>query len=1179
MPSRKDDPDTEHPSAAIDPKRTAAQVEGAGSDHDHPSTPHSPTTEQAPSVAEVIGRLDRLWAGTPAETQGPFASLAGTRVGPYVIERAIGRGGFGIVYKARDERVARDVALKIPRPEVLLDDEKLKRFEAEATATAQLDHPSIVPLYEAELAGATPYLAAAYCPGPNLRQWLNDNPEPRPGPAAARFVVALAEAVQYAHDQGVFHRDLKPGNVLLMPVPRNDDDNQREPFANRTGDGPAPDSTPRSSVSGDRGTSLDDYLPRLTDFGLAWFSENAMAATQTSIRLGTPLYMAPEQAIGRSSRRGPETDIYALGVLLYELISGRPPFSGSSEFEIVQQILNVEPTAPDRLNKGIARDLSSICLKCLEKEPARRYISAAELQADLLRYLHGQPTVARPVSAFTRGVRWAKRTPTVAALLLLSCVAVAATVGGLSFHLHTVNQQTTALADAVVAVRGERETARKALDDAEAARDNAELLRQEARKTSYRSDLRLAFQLFRSGHVVAVRDLLKNQVPTDDTDLRGPEWFVLQADLDAATRVLGHLDGAVTECVVSPDGRKAYTAGTDGYVRIWDLHTGRVIQRYHAMIGEIHALALSPDGATLAAGGMALIVNAEVRLMDAATGQRRTSLQSHETTIESIAFSRDGLWLAAGSRYQPVQLTRLADGVTRSLPANRRNRMLSFSADSQWLAVGADTHRVDLWPVEQETRSTPHEVPGYRTGKPYLAAFAPHGSLLATSYTDRSFVSLFHQPDNRRQALAMEREAHSRSARLKSLGFSPDSQRLAAGDEAGSIVFWNLNNPSADSPEELEPAASFSPHEATVSAVQFIDESNLISGGEDGRVCITSPFAHGGQHWRWRGVGVMDAMVTDDQLFLGCDDGTVRRMDRDVPLREPKQSVLAMPENRVQSIAAPDIFVSTTSAVACLAVSPDGQRMATGSRRGGVLEFDCLSGRLLREIQPEANNTDAAVRDISYSANGNLMAFAGRDRLVRILETDTGRVRLSHFIGNGIPLQFVDDDRRLAVGHGETLLDILDTDSGRLLRSIDGANVTDLAVSPNGRLLACAQADSRLRLIDVVSGQERIVPGQRRGIQSVKFSATGDTVISLDYAGELRFVDATTGTAFGSVMLSDKLVSHFDHAVIVCEKSWLATIVSVVDDDGGKSSATDLYFWNLTQPAEVRIAPEPPEAH
>jgi serine/threonine protein kinase len=225
-------------------------------------------TEDSPSTEEVVSRLDRLWVNDAPASPSPFASLAGTQVGPYTIERVIGRGGFGIVYKARDWHLNRDVALKVPRPEVLLDDQKLGRFESEALTAAHLDHPSIVPLYDAELRGATPYLASAYCPGPNLQQWLDETPGLQPGPEAARFVATVAEAVQYAHAKGIVHRDLKPSNILLMPV--------------------SADSTEKHS--------LDSYEPRLTDFGLSRFAENSMAATRSIV-----LCMRIWPASGRST--------------------------------------------------------------------------------------------------------------------------------------------------------------------------------------------------------------------------------------------------------------------------------------------------------------------------------------------------------------------------------------------------------------------------------------------------------------------------------------------------------------------------------------------------------------------------------------------------------------------------------------------------------------------------------------------------------------------------------------------------------------------------------------------------------------------------------------------------------------------------------------------------------------
>ena len=263
-----------------------------------------------PSIEEVVARLEQLWAA-PGTTHGPDADLPGLRFGRYQLRGLRGQGAFGVVYLARDTQLDRDVAIKIPRAQVLADVEKRGRFEAEASAAAMLDHPGIITVYEADLTGPTPYIASAFCPGPDLGEWLASEHWPTSWSDATAFIAQLADAVQYAHERGVYHRDLKPSNVLLMP--RGDcphftsDSGQSIEVSRETDSDGAPSSgelgtVPIASAYG----KLSDYQPKLTDFGLAKLTQMTAAETRSSLLLGTPLYMAPEQLeSGRgAARRG-----------------------------------------------------------------------------------------------------------------------------------------------------------------------------------------------------------------------------------------------------------------------------------------------------------------------------------------------------------------------------------------------------------------------------------------------------------------------------------------------------------------------------------------------------------------------------------------------------------------------------------------------------------------------------------------------------------------------------------------------------------------------------------------------------------------------------------------------------------------------------------------------------------
>ena len=322
-------------------------------------------------------------------------SDAGTRdaatfsnFGDYELLEEIARGGMGVVYRARHRPLNRIVAVKMILAGRLASESEVKRFHHEAEAAAGLDHPNIVPVYEVGEQDGRQFFAMGFVEGQSLQDAVQENPlSPR---ESAGVTATIATAVQYAHSKGIVHRDLKPGNVLI------DQDGQ----------------------------------PRITDFGLAKRTEADAGMTATGQIVGTPAYMPPEQASGDIEKIGPTADVYSLGAILYYLLTGRPPFQSDSVMETLKQVLERDPVSPRMLNPAVDRDLETICLKCLEKDAAKRYASAADLANDLIRYQEGKPIVARPIGRIGRITRWCRRRPLPAALILtVAVVAIAGVVG------------------------------------------------------------------------------------------------------------------------------------------------------------------------------------------------------------------------------------------------------------------------------------------------------------------------------------------------------------------------------------------------------------------------------------------------------------------------------------------------------------------------------------------------------------------------------------------------------------------------------------------------------------------------------------------------------------------------------------------------------------------------------
>src|SRR5436189_696092 len=345
------------------------------------------------AVAEVdssAGSLDELSRDNAKPTSGVdeavrAATMLG-ELGDYELLEEIGRGGQGVVFRARQKRLNRTVALKVISLGQWASKAHLKRFRREAEAAASLDHPCIVPIYEVDERDGSCYFSMKFVEGGQLDEVTRR--QPMPIRRAVELIAKVARTVHYAHEHGILHRDIKPGNILL--------DEKGE--------------------------------PHLTDFGLARLVESESSVTHTLDVLGTPSYMAPEQAVGNNAAVGSATDVYGLGAVFYQLLTGQPPFAGGTTYETIKLLLDTEPRQPRLLNPKIDRDLSIICLKCLEKDPKRRYSSALALAEDLEHWLKHEPILARHAGIFAHGKKWVRRNPAIAALIA-ALVALAAAMG------------------------------------------------------------------------------------------------------------------------------------------------------------------------------------------------------------------------------------------------------------------------------------------------------------------------------------------------------------------------------------------------------------------------------------------------------------------------------------------------------------------------------------------------------------------------------------------------------------------------------------------------------------------------------------------------------------------------------------------------------------------------------
>lgn len=388
--------------------------------------------------------------------------------GRFEVRRLVGRGSFSAVFEAFDTTLQRIVALKIPRPDVLADASLRARFVLDAEMAANLQHPNIVPVFETNQLGPVCYTVVAFINGPNLADWMAEQDGPVEPSIAASLLRSLADAVAYAHQHGVLHRDIKPSNVLL-------DASTTEP-SNRA-----------------------RHIPKLTDFGLAKEITGGEKMTQTGALIGTIAYMAPEQLAGKAQEVSARSDIYSLGIILFECLTGRRPFTGKSPSEL-QNLIEQSPTpSPRRAIPGLPEDLAAICSKCLEKDPRDRYVSADGLRDDLDRFLRNEPVLARPVGSFVRAYRWCRRKPLLASLTAATFIVTILGVSGIVIQWRRAERNASLIAAEQSKANAHLAQAEKTLLDLAWVAEESKLWRDA--KNMYRTAVRDLVQHYHNGLV------------------------------------------------------------------------------------------------------------------------------------------------------------------------------------------------------------------------------------------------------------------------------------------------------------------------------------------------------------------------------------------------------------------------------------------------------------------------------------------------------------------------------------------------------------------------------------------------------------------------------------------------------------------------------------------------------